>query len=1362
MTYVAPRTCTVVDDSQAPREARDRPTPLTSYANSAAYVLIAEPGAGKTTAFKAEAASQGGTYVTVRNFRTFDDRPEWKDTTLFLDGLDESRAGTTDGRTPLDEIRRKLSRLGYPPFRLSCRWADWMAATDKEALQDVSPDGTIAVIRLDPLSERNIKDILTNNHGVEDADGFIEAARKRGVIRLLSNPQNLDLLAKAVSQGSWPESRKETFDQACRMLVREPNGQHQTATPLSSEVSPLIEAAGRLFAVQLISGAAGFTFPGRAESDSDFPAYTDVYGGVWDVTARKVLGTRLFVGVSEGKLAPAHRQIAEFLAARYISGLLNEGLPLGRILALITGFDGALVPSFRNFASWLAVHSKDSRRRISQLDPSGMIYDGDRLTYSPDEKREIVRNLRREANWNPWCNRGMGRVAGFGGIVSPELEGTFREILADRKRDREHQSYVMLLMQMLSDGEALPALADVMEQVVRDGTWNMGVRCAALDVLTSYNDREGLGSQVLKKMLYDIGNGSLDDPHDELLGILLKALYPNVLSISEIQQYLRKPQLVDRTGEYSRFWMDHVPKESTPEQLGELLDCVAQRFEECRQFMVGEVGRNTRLGQLPLELLERALRETRWRNPGTHISVGRLYEWLGVVSDPGLPLPDWKKSSIRFDLEWNSDELKKLIAHGVETCLRRGSNCTGMVDRRLFGARPRDHGQWCLDMALSAEEGNTAAFYVQELASCVTHGIRSDGLTVEAAREALTANDSLLNQFDEIVSHRSLFKASMSGSTSSESPADMESPSDTPEQRALRARIATEAAELRVGRGTPELLHRAAEVYLGVHDNSSGKTPRQRLEDLVGRHDDLIDLLLAGMEGTTSRKDLPGSDDVVRLFDQHRVKLLVLPFVAGLHSLEHAGKLSDGLLTENQTRTAVAILYTIPQLFDLDGSVRTGMCRPGWFRTVLSDNPALVADILRHTTARKLETGVQQLMELHELANAEDHREVAALISLPLVEDFPKAETDMALQGLCWALNAALKSSDWLVLGRVIENRLGRGDLSNQERSSWLAAGYLVTPKRYEVELRALADDDDGLKALASFAGAGKFLREFTQHFDGDDIVTLVDALGAVLKRDGLQESAYWAMTNLIGTLGDDPSAAATEAIERLSRGSNAEPWEPNVAGIRERQAQKRREHEYRNSDIGEVVQALDGGRPANAGDLAALVFHELEGLSGKIRNGSASGWRQYWNVDGHNRPRKPRPENACRDAVLFDLQDRLGRLNIDAQPEAVYTGDNRSDMRVSFDGFSVPVEIKRSCHPEVWTAIRSQLIAKYTREPAAAGYGIYLVFWFGDSETCRPTKSGGWTPESAEDVRLRIEQSLDDSQGHLISVCVVDVSKPQ
>ena len=251
------------------------------------------------------------------------------------------------------------------------------------------------------------------------------------------------------------------------MLVHEPNGEHLVANPSSADTAPLVEAAGRLCAVQLLAGGAGYTLPGRAVPDDDYPSLAEVDGEARG-RARQVLGTRLFVGTSEGKLAPAHRQIAEFLAARHVSGLVDKGLPLERILALITGFDGELLPSFENFASWLAVHNKQSRKRLSRLDPSGLIYAGDRQTYSPDEKMEIVSNLRRESAWNPLCLRSISKVAGIGGIVSPELEGTFREILSDRERSHEHQAYVMLLMQMLADGDPLPALSDPLENTVRD------------------------------------------------------------------------------------------------------------------------------------------------------------------------------------------------------------------------------------------------------------------------------------------------------------------------------------------------------------------------------------------------------------------------------------------------------------------------------------------------------------------------------------------------------------------------------------------------------------------------------------------------------------------------------------------------------------------------------------------------------------------------------------------------------------------------------------------------------------------------------------------------------------------------------
>ena len=1359
MTYVAPRTCTVVNEGEAARNAKVGTAPLSSYANATAYVLIAEPGAGKTTAFETEAKSQGGECVTVRNFRTYDDRPEWHKTTLFLDGLDESRAGTEDNRTPLDDIRMKLHRLGCPPFRLSCRWADWMAANDKEALKAVSPDGTVTVIRLDPLSEQNIRDILTNNHGVEDPDNFFKTARKRGVDRLLTNPQNLDMLAKSVARGQWPDSRKETFDEACRMLVREPNGEHLAANPLSADVNSLIKSAGRLCAAQLLSGVAGYTLPDRAEADSDYPSFTEVCGAMEDGTAKNVLGTRLFMGVSEGKLAPAHRQIAEFLAAKYVSELLNEGLPLERILALITGFDGELVPSFGIFASWLAIHNKQSRKRLSQLDPSGLIYAADQQTYSPDEKRDIVLNLRRESDWNPWCTRVVSKLPGIGGIVSLELEGVFREILTNAERGNKHQSYVMLLMQMLADGEPLPLLSDVLEEMVRDPTWKLGVRCAALDVLISYHPRGCFSSEMLTSMVANIEDGSLDDPQDELLGILLKALYPNVLSIAEVQQYLRTPKLVSVAGEYAEFWMRHVPKESTPEQSAELLDGISEQFAEYKPFMVGKIGLNTLLGQLPVALLDRILSETRRENPNGSVAVDRLYEWLGVVSDPGLWISNGQADSIKFDLRWNSDALKSLIAYGVETCLRRGEDCTGLVDRYLFGARPWKYGQWCVEMALAAKEEKASSFYLLELLDCLMDGKHAAGLTVEKARAGLAANAALVNKLNQMVASRSHVESE----TEPRSMASTKLTEDTSEQRVWQAQIEAKALVLRAGRGTPDLLHRVAGVYLGIQGNSAGKTPRQRLGGLVGSRVDLIDLLIAGMEGTVTRNDLPDCDDVVRLFDQRQVNLLILPFIAGLHSLEQSDRLSVYDLNESQARLAVTILYMLPRKFvDPDSTEGIGVYRPQWFQALLHDNPAWVSDVLRRSAALKIETGLQQAFELRELASEEDHWEVGKLISMSVLDHFPRAETDATLQALCWALYAALKRCNWSALGRVIEERFGRSDQGTAERSCWLVAGFLVVPERYRDDLLGLLEDENGLKWLVRFMAVGRFPHKFARQLTARDVEALVVTMDAALMLDGVPRRAYWPMSDLIDTLAGDLSPVATETLESLLKMTNAKPWAPAVVDARERQARKRREHEFRHGDIGQVVETLDNRSPTNAGDLAALVFDELNTLSRKIRDGSTSDWRQHWNVDSHNHPKKPKPEDACRDAILSDLQERLGRLQIDAQPEGVYADDNRSDIRVSFGGFNVPVEIKRSCHPDLWTAVRNQLIAKYTRDSGAAGHGIYLVLWFGNTEKCRPTKCEGWTPATAEEVRLRIVQSLDDREGRLISVCVVDVAAPQ
>ena len=161
--------------------------------------------------------------------------------------------------------------------------------------------------------------------------------------------------------------------------------------------------------------------------------------------------------------------------------------------------------------------------------------------------------------------------------------------------------------------------------------------------------------------------------------------------------------------------------------------------------------------------------------------------------------------------------------------------------------------------------------------------------------------------------------------------------------------------------------------------------------------------------------------------------------------------------------------------------------------------------------------------------------------------------------------------------------------------------------------------------------------------------------------------------------------------------------------------------------------------------------------LADRIRNGNTDDWRQYWEGLRGQSP-SPKHEDDCRDALLSDLQQRLPQ-GVDAQPEGHYANDKRADIRVSYGGFQVPIEVKKNTHRDLWRAVRDQLMAKYASDPETDGYGIYLVFWFGKKYT-QPSPSGK-RPANAEKLKERLEKTLSADERRKISVCVIDVSKP-
>ncbi|MDZ4129333.1 MAG: hypothetical protein U1E02_34960, partial [Hydrogenophaga sp.] len=216
------------------------PAPLHTHASTHAWVLIADPGAGKTEAFKALAQAEGGTCISARDFIELDPPAGGYRRPLFIDGLDEYTAGQGNtGHTAIGLIRSKLQQLGTPPFRIACREADWRGSTDSEALQRLVnnsqvPGSTFSELHLEPLTEAQTLEFIRQQKPWDDAQArsFIHSAQEHDLEGLLDNPQTLLMLLKSVTpdQPQFPTSKLETYQRACATLVQEHNQVHLDAS----------------------------------------------------------------------------------------------------------------------------------------------------------------------------------------------------------------------------------------------------------------------------------------------------------------------------------------------------------------------------------------------------------------------------------------------------------------------------------------------------------------------------------------------------------------------------------------------------------------------------------------------------------------------------------------------------------------------------------------------------------------------------------------------------------------------------------------------------------------------------------------------------------------------------------------------------------------------------------------------------------------------------------------------------------------------------------------------------------------------------------------------------------------------------
>ena len=682
---------------------------LADFRTQDAYILLGEPGAGKTKSFEHEAKQTGGLYIKAREFVTFDIQEGWKSKVLFIDGLDEVRIGSANGSMPLDLIRNKLLQLGKPKFRLSCRESDWLGASDRHDIEEVSIGGHITVLHLEDFNEENIQEFAKHENNTLDIQRFMDWGHKHALIPMLSNPQILKLIVKAISGNKWPETKKDLYQIACEKMALESNVTHQLSKESKQySTKQRIEAAGKLFAHQLIGGLEGYSMIQATDSEIN-PYYGDIFENEIEVLELS-LKTNIFKQGSYKEFRePTHRSIAEYLGAYYLADIVeNKGLPIRRLLSLITTTDGGIASSLRGLFAWFITLCPSQRSFLLNRDPLGAVLYGDVTAFSKEQKNDLFYYLHVEAEKHPGFRSENWLSSPFGALGTKDMEDIIRKYLESPLRGAADQALVDCALDAIEHGEIFNDIKEPLFNIVQDHTWLSGIRRKALRALLTISlDNH---KEIILKILDDIQKEKIEDRDDELLGTLLAHLYPLIIKEDIIFDYLHRPKNNHFLGAYQKFWRHGLLDQTNHKDIPVLLDQLSQRkdFKDMAHHNYSLYGFISEL------LVDGIVRY------GDKISIQRLYDWLGVGLDKYefsvLEPVRRNKKGITIQ-QWISDRpmlYKALLEEGTSRCTKgkRSWKYFHDITARLYGAKePDDIGIWYLEQAEKIGIGEVSKDY---------------------------------------------------------------------------------------------------------------------------------------------------------------------------------------------------------------------------------------------------------------------------------------------------------------------------------------------------------------------------------------------------------------------------------------------------------------------------------------------------------------------------------------------------------------------------------------------------------------------------------------------------------------------------
>jgi hypothetical protein len=562
-------------------------------------VVLGEAGTGKSTEFRLRPSilrSRGTPAFFMDITRLAKRGPEFAVEQTALADLETWREGEADGVFFLDSVdeaelrheslgdalRQLDTYMGDARARarivVSCRVSDWGTASGHQDMSSYirsiggDPD-ELQIVQLMPLDDRRVKD-LAQHYGCSDPQRLIDAVREASAQPFVARPLDVEWLVNYWEEhgqvGTLTQLVERSVDK--RLDERRPNSSPASRLPKQKARNGLERLAG----LAVLSGRWSFLIPGEKHLGAGPDDTIDPRQALedWsDDEIRELLTRAVFDESTYGRVRLHHRAVQEYLAAKWLRGMVEQGLTrreLERVLVRELGGRRFVPAHLLPTAAWLSLWNAEVRDWLVSAEPEALFQHGDPAGLNVRDRQlaleaYLERYQSQERLFDHFDRGALRRFA-------PAMEEAVRTNL--RRQDLPHEA-IAFLLELAVEGDLRSCSSDAVSWAA-DTTADSRLRCEA------FRAAADLAAEHEKRFLADQVLAASGEWGQDVAGVFASRFFPSVLSAGEVGALLRRvapgrPNLQTRIKTFVWHELPNgCPSAERLTMLGELAETVRQ------------------------------------------------------------------------------------------------------------------------------------------------------------------------------------------------------------------------------------------------------------------------------------------------------------------------------------------------------------------------------------------------------------------------------------------------------------------------------------------------------------------------------------------------------------------------------------------------------------------------------------------------------------------------------------------------------------------------------------------------------------------------------------------------------------------